>query len=387
MKFSFESQQHRDDLAQELKETDKFERIALLEEKSNTLKYVLAQHIRDFERDADKSGERRRSEKEQEDDVSKNKSEKMTKQEIGIKDGDGNEHLIELEIADISDQIPESVKIIYDMNRLLEIEATIDDPDMVRGWEESDSDGNRKSFQNRDFYNKSVGEWHQNFRIVRKYVEMTNKERGVPLLKADGSPIDETELKRIAQQAAEEFKVFRSQVTEGLFDNPNVFYHTIGAYTNGWDGDNSRVARQSLPKETIDRSLANRFPHQTSEGDVVEEPIEIGENLQSHELWVHAGELIYDSMVKPLMMIDGSSERIRHRVRGVQSLTQGKFADFENSNNLRYALEFANTKNEWGALMHFENGATPWLLVADQIFDPYHGRLIKIKEIDKSEGE
>ncbi|MBC7981684.1 hypothetical protein H7X65_01255, partial [Candidatus Parcubacteria bacterium] len=269
----------------------------------------------------------------------------------------------------------------------LDIEATIDDPNMVRGWTKGEPDRYRKSFRNRDLHYNKMRDWDQNFLIVKKYVEMTNKERGAPLLKEDGSSIDETELEKIARQAAEEFKVFRSQVTEGLFDNPNVFYHTIGAYTNGWDGDNSRAARQSLPKETIVRSLANRFPHKTLEGDVVEEPIEIGQNLQSYELWVHAGELVYDSMIKPLMMMDGSSKRMKHEALGVQSITEGKLAQFRYDDGLEDALELANTKNEWGALMHFKKGATPWLLVADQIFDPYHGRLIKINKSPLSSQE
>ncbi len=113
MKFSFESQQYRNEVAKELGETERSERKVLLEKKKKTLKFVLAEHIREFNR---KNDRRRKA----------SSAENLGTQDDGVgnkvvieikdhwRDESTNIH-VEVETIDISDQIPESVKIFYDM--------------------------------------------------------------------------------------------------------------------------------------------------------------------------------------------------------------------------------------------------------------------------------
>jgi hypothetical protein len=365
MKFSFESQQHRDDLAEELKKTDKFERMALLEEKRKTLKYILGQHIKEFTRENDKRGQ---------DEIPSSENiphqEKSGKKEI-IGKWEYGEYKVEVETIDISDQIPESMQIVYDMNRLLEVEASFSEDDVSRDW----------YAENRDQMDPVNS-------IVKKYIKMAEKERDEPLTKDDGTQIDDEELTKIAEQAKKDFAVFREKATGGLVNSPDVFYHTIGAYTEGfkydwYDGDTM------INQKGVARTLRNRFPYDRDGSGIQEKPLEIDENLFSYGLFVHSGKIVYDNPLKPLMLIDGASGRFLneiHRYKNREMKDEhilGARYGMKLSKELPKALEAANTGDQFGVKwMSKDPNGVNWLRIADQIFDPYHGRLIKIRDVD-----
>lgn len=388
MKFSFESQQYRDETAKELMETEKPDRKELLEKKRKTLKYVLMEHIIDFNRKNDK----RRKEGSVEEGVVP--QETVDKKEIVVEvkpyeDEDyKKEYKVEVETIDISDQIPESVRIVYDMNRLLEVEYSYRDDEVSKGWHKDDKESS-------DYGYNSESEWHYINRdednpidiIVEKYIKMVEKEKGEPLTKDNGTIIDAKELKKIAEQAKKDFVEFREKMTGGLVSNPNVFYHTIGAYTKGYTGEN--YVSTMIPEKGVESKLRNRFPNNTDGFEIEEKPLEINEDLISNGLFVHAGELIYDNPLKPLMLIDGASPRFEKQIRTYLLFGKKGHGRFE---VLEEILRDANTKEFGGGgayygirLLSKDYRGVHWLGIADQIFDPYHGRMIKIKEIDTTD--
>ncbi len=379
MKFSFESQQHRDDLAEELKDTDKSERKALLEEKKKTLKYVLAQHIKDFIRQNNKK--RPTGDVSNEDVHSKEKVER--REIVGAvnysfgQEGPGEKYKVELEIVDISDQVPESLQIIYDMNRLLEVEYSFKDDNVSRGWLDADDD--KRYYINRDSPD-SIDT------IVKRYLKMAEKENGEPLTKDDGTPIDSIELDKIVEQAKKDFSEFREKVTGGLMNSPTVFYHTIGAHTKGFESDWYN-GDTMISKNDVKKKLRNRFPNNSDGTEIRENPLEIDENLISRGIFVHAGKLIYDDVLKPLMLIDGASPRFRSHMNMFKSnrMKDWDILGNKDEDNTAKALREANSDDRFGVQLTAKNPqGVHWLRIADQIFDPYHGRLIKVRDVDET---
>lgn len=162
MKFSFESQNYRDHLSHELmNEEDKSKRKALLEEEMKKIKYFLAEHVTNF----------RKKKKDSKEAKKENVEQKKKKRVIRGIDESGEPYAVELEIDDISDEVPESVKIIYDMNRLLEIEANFKSNSGTRGWYTETGAG---SYINRDMEDPF-------FYIVRKYLKRLLKKMMVYL--------------------------------------------------------------------------------------------------------------------------------------------------------------------------------------------------------------
>lgn len=365
MKFSFESQQYRDNLAQEIVDKPKPERKALLEEKRKTLQFTLAEHIRDFTRKNNKKGG--------EDSVEGGSVEaNVENREIVGKDGEGKEYKVNIEVIDITNEIPESVKIIYDMNRLLEIEYNYRDEEVSRGWHETDntlSDREKdSSYINRDKSDPVDA-------VVGKYLQMVVREKSENLVKGKGVEMVDFDPMSFIEQAKIDFAKFREKITEGMVSNPNVFYHTIGAYTEGfkqdwYDGDTM------ISKEAVVNNLRNRFPNDSRGTKIEEIPLEINADLVSDGLYVHSGKLIYDNPFKALMLIDGRSHKFQEHFSYFLKRKSGEKEDVYFTDE---ALEAANTDNQFGIkLIPKDSTGVHWLRVAEQIFDPYHGRLIKI---------
>lgn len=199
---------------------------------------------------------------------------------------------------------------------------------------------------------------------------------------------------KIVNQAKEDFAIFREEMTGGQINDPHTLFHTVGAFTEGASLD----FYMSPIDDGVKQTLRNRFPHKEDDGEIEETPLDIGENLRSEELWVNSGKLMYDNPLKPLMLIDATSSRFRNSVcsivvpRGNKSgrapiYTEEEVVQKNNPRWLENALSLANTGDKFGAIIVPRNAEhINWLQVADQIFDPYHGRLIKIREIPVENG-
>lgn len=381
MKFSFESEEYRDDLAHKLMaEESKSERRTLLQEEKEKLRYFLAKHISSFQRE-NKTDSTKKDTEEDSDDKSK-----IERREIRGVDESGEPYTLELEIVDISDEVPESVKIIYDMNRLLEIEANFKDNPGSKKWH---AEIGTESYINRDKNNPF-------FWIVDMYLKKATQEKGGSFIMDDNPETNLSDLcSRIADQAKEEFAVFREKMTGGQVNDPHTFFHTVGAFTEGSRFD---FYVSSIDDE-VKKKLRSRFPHKEEGGGIQETPLNIGENLRSEELWVHSGELVYDNPLKPIMLMNAASPRFRNGIssvvvpRGTKKGRAPIYTEEEiekqthNPRWLENALSLANTGDQFGAVLYpRKRDYINWLQVADQIFDPYHGRLIKIKEIQAESG-
>ena len=117
MKFSFDSGGYRENLAGELREqriTDKEMARQTLEAKRVTLEYNVSE---DVKRVQQKIRERREEQELKETGFTPN-PEKIVTEEILLSGSNGIEHLLEVQTIDISEQIPDEVKLIYDIYRL-----------------------------------------------------------------------------------------------------------------------------------------------------------------------------------------------------------------------------------------------------------------------------
>lgn len=385
MKFSFESQQYRDNTAKQLKETEKSERKEALEKKRKELKFVLAEHIRDFNRKNDKKRKEGSVDGKSEDQEGKVERKKIFgKIESHLR---GSEEFgVEIETIDISDQIPESVQIIYDMNRLLEVEYTYSDDEVSRGWYHKDEDSpnakhhnnSPEGYINRDpYYDLDSIDI-----IIEKYIKMAEQERGEPLTTDSGTIIYNEELKKIAEQAKKDFVEFRERMTEGLASNPRVLYHTVGAHTGGFSSDWYRSTMKS--EDEVKNKLRNRFPNNTEGSEIQEKPLEINEDLVSRGLWVNAGKVAFNNTLKPLMLIDTTSPRFKKYISYM--VTRENRGGYDTRDEIEESFEDPDARDVWGIeLQPRKPPYVHWLSIADQIFDPYHGRMIKIKEIETPE--
>ncbi len=382
MKFSFESQQYRDETAKGLKETEKSERKEALEKKKRELKFVLSEHIRDFNR---KNGKKRKEvsiERESEDQKGKVERKKIfgkTENSFGNNEDFG----VEIEIIDISDQIPESVKIIYDMNRLLEVEYTYHDDEVSRGWRNNDDTPENRKYNE---YITRDPQYHLDSidLIIEKYIKMAEKEKGEPLTTDDGTIINNEELKKIAEQAKKDFVEFREKMTEGLVSNPRVLYHTVGAHTDGFSSD--WYHSTMLDENDTKKKLRNRFPNNADGFEIKETPLEINEGLVSKSLWVNADKIVFNNVLKPLVLIDSTSLRFKKNVWSL-STRGGQYG--HGNEDFEELLEDSDVSDVWGIKLNPNSNSNgiQWLQIADQIFDPYHGRMIKIREIDTTDNK
>lgn len=411
MKFSFDSEGYRNNLANELREkraTDKEGARQRLEEERATLQYKVSE---DIKRVKQKIKEKREKKGLETFPFIPN-PEKTTLEEVRLEGSDGIEHLLEVQTIDISDQIPEEVKLIYDIFRLFTLEQKLAHLDINSGilnhapvvYQSQDGKiaGQRRQvadFTNAKGENAEVGfteyirlklndddlELLANDEMAfysNKESSPENDERAGELLEAT-----EKEAFEITDLMNKKFNRFYELVTNGAISNDNYFSHVMGANEEGY----FIKLKNDYPERHAD--LKNQYPHESDKEIVTEKPIEVG-LASSDYLWVNAGGTAYNRLFKPIILINSYSRRFKAELNGF-GFYEGSSSKFDeylkklqetnthdtngHSQELMAALYCAQGRTETGIKLKFKK-ETPWLLIADQIVDPYHGRLIKVRE-------
>ncbi|KKU81224.1 MAG: hypothetical protein UY07_C0023G0008 [Parcubacteria group bacterium GW2011_GWA1_47_8] len=403
MKFSFDAAKYRNELAGQLEEirtADKEAARQTLGEERKTLKYRVSEDIKKV------TQKLRDKEQGQRESAGIFSQEKIVTEELRLEGSDGVEHLLEIQTIDISDQIPDEVKLIYDVYRLMFLDYHLENldigPRLLEGFPREKEDG----FYERVGENISNGSYDS---ILEDYLITKINDGSLRVLKEANPPQKNDQaqlLKNIHKQREEvatmvktiyeKFNEFLNSITHGAISDKSYFTHVVGAFENGYTVN----LRSDHPEKHA--NLRRRYPHKSQEGKPTEEKISV-HNAESDYLWVNAGGTAYNGLFKPTLLINSRDERFRKEIKdfgfnadslgweqfneelllqkqsdGLQMQADRPIMDSKIEVALRIASEIS-TSGGRGIRIDFKK-EIPWVLVANQIVDPYHGRLTKVTE-------
>jgi hypothetical protein len=391
MKFSFEHKTYRDNLANELKterKTDKDLAQTKLEQERESLKYKVSRDIKNF-------FERNKNKQDSSITLEKTTEKKTVVQEIKLNGIDGKEHILTVTTEDISDRIPDEIKSTYDVYRLLCINRKLGD--MSTRQEET---GNEKSFwETVDSCLDSKDDFYVYFYLFLNRKEFS-EYLNCPENEKDNDRYKELEeifnklnidAEDYSKKRYHAYQDFMNTITNGGIKSPDMFNHVIGAFEEGYD---SWISSEKIS------NIKKQYPHKLeSQSDMVGETELDVSNLKSHYLWVSSnGSQYMNNYIKPIIIIDPYNERLREALdnfgfyKGASDTEESynkllaEIHGAENKNNPSYEETMKAallTANSYAGIRLSFKGEIPWSLIAKQIIDPYHGRLITISEKDK----
>jgi hypothetical protein len=445
MKFSFDAESYRKDLADQIKEkrsVDKDVAKELLENERETLRYRVAEDIKkvllNIENQKNVRGESDVS-LEQEKNVAQ--GEEISCETIKFEGSDGTEHELEILVTDIRDKIPEELNLVFDITRLVAIDARSsgigtgthkdiygdfngnENERKVLPQKHSSLDSHLFS-QDLDLLDKLLviekeREGFIDHMLHLEYFPDANDERNFiledPLKNSYTAPIlnkylDDAEKERLSMIIKYDRSIERypnylkslDEFTEGAFTNPEMLNHFVA-------GD--------LPESTIRENpeLMARFPHAVgsiipngrqykydnsnrSGAKVQEIPFDVKRQTFTH-LWALAGaNTTYSNENLLVVLCDPKKERFRKEVQMVHAYDdydgrklQERIKNFKDKGVLSQDADMIEgaTKdafvNRNGGVNFVFKKEEPWVYLADWIVDLYHGRLYKITEKAPSE--
>lgn len=360
MKFSFEAGGYRKNLAEQLKterSVDKDGAEKLLEQERSTLQYQVSEDIKKVQR---KIKEKRGESVEEENQIT---PEKISTEVVKMEGSDGVEHELEISTIDISDQIPDEIKLVYDIYRLAVLDTQFKHLDLgPRVISKSESDNVR---------------WHNWEWIVIDYVRHKSGEKG-DLSKELEDYVDD--------EIPKTHKIFLNRITNGSFLDDQVFAHVVGAEED---------AQRDLKKRN---RLKEMWANEQGDGTVAEKAFDV-RATSSERLWVNAGGVSFTNFFKPTLLLDSRNKRLRTEVESLSfynSLDRGNNSFYEYLRQIRLerrtdklpttideeidaGVMKAAEKTQVGVCLNFKRDE-PWLYIADWMIDAYHGRLYKITE-------
>ncbi len=270
---------------------------------------------------------------------------KILTEEDTITEGhDGKKYFLKIRTLDISGMIPLEVKLVYVIRRLIGIAKIIGDTAILE-WLLIGLNATSTP---------SLSEMNE----LINYLAETNPNSGY--LTNQGGVIMERARKKI--------RWLLWYINDGMIDK-KTFVHVIGWYSPNLHG-----------------ALEKRYPHKSSNWNIEEIPLSIQDSY-SDDLWVNAGISAYDGFFKATMLIDSQSEKFQSQVDhftssrdAVDTLRSPRNLSPITDERMREHLEKAGSGVVWLRIIFKKS--THWSLIAKQIFDPYHGRLIKVVERD-----
>lgn len=374
MKFSFEAGGYRKNLAEELKterSVDKAEATKLLEQERSTLQYQVSADIKEVLR---KIKEKRGESVEEESQVA---PEKISTEIMKMEGSDGVEHELEISTIDISDQIPDEIKLAYDICRLAVLDSTFKHLDLGSG-ALTDILTQHTEMGGRPL--RKIQSIHHSFPfIMGAYIESKRSDKEI----SKRGMRDEDEMYDSYVELKKRYEEFLNQITGGAFLDDKVFAHVVGAEENA-QKDSEKLSR-----------LKKMWPNEQRDGAVTEEAFDI-HVVASKELWVNAGGVCYDNFFRPTILLDSRNIRLRTEIKSlglylglnrsensylekikIERLTDKLPSTFEE--RIDAAIMKAGEKDQGGVCLYFKRDE-PWLYIADWMIDAYHGRLYKITE-------
>lgn len=331
MKFSFESEEYRKNLADKLKEErkiDKSEAKKLLEEEQGSKQYIVSKDIKSVVT----NNERTRTSAE---DLAS--SEVLEDKESGL----------EIQVFDINDKIPQDIKLYLDTIRLREIKSSFSDVKI---------DGIHTLYS----VESSLRE-HDNWNMVED--NSLNAIREPDWKKRKKEAIEEEALILKARD-------FINEITNGAFYSAEMLKHIVGG-------------------EEEHKHLKSRYPHIKKGGSLLEENIFDISSGGIGGLWFTAGVPGWFSIRKVAIICNPNSERFQNKVLSASPYegadwekAREKAAEWSNlqlQEMLKEATKVAERSKVGGVSITF-NSRQKWQDVADWVVDLYHGKLYKISE-------
>lgn len=348
MKFSFDSEGYRNNLASELREeraTDKEGARKRLEEERATLQYKVSADIKKVLEQIE---------------TKKQGNEQQVQEPVELKDigvetlkmigSDGMERELEVRTLDVVDQMPDSLKLSIDLYRLWVIDTKLSDLGI---------------HTNRDALSEYLHPGHKiswGHSVFTQYFFESNlleipkdqltKEQEEKLAQAIKTAKEKAN--EFAKQRRREYKDFLKKITNNAFEDDGHFIHVVGA------DDFSNYGNPDVI-EHLKKRLDQRFPHADENEVIMEQPLNIQQSA-SDELWFDVGKSYWLSEVKPILLGDTKSERFRNEVAVAPEVLEEILASKRDNNYVEFKRN------------------VPWFYICDWIIDPYHGRAYKITE-------
>lgn len=442
MKFSFDAESYRKDLAEELKEkrsVDKDVAKELLEKERETLRYRVAEDIHkvltNIEKQKKTLGETNSSFDERE--KKSNEGQEISCETIKFEGSDGVEHELEIRISDIRDRIPEEINLFFDITRLFAIDAQSNGigigtyRDIYGNFK--GKGGERKVLPNKnaafdshlfsrdlDLLDKLLtinkeDKWFFTKLIHPDFFPSDDEDEFVienPYENPDLAPIlnerlSDDEKKRLSAILDYKRSIIYNQsylntidkLTDGAFTNPEMLCHFVA-------GDLVESTHKENPE------LMARFPHtpgsivptrnrreyvytDNNQQDVTlqEIPFDVKKQVFTH-LWTTAGgSTSYSNENLIAIFCDPKKERFRKEVQTVHAYDDGgghklrdRVRDLKDTGVLPQDADMIDGATKYtymngsGGVNFVFKKEEPWVYLADWIVDLYHGRLYKITE-------
>lgn len=427
LEFSFDAKNYRKNLADSLREKrseNPESAKELLQKERETLQYKVSADIKKVlaKIEAKKHGKEEPA------------LEHTEPKEIGIErlkmtGSDGVERELEVHTLDISDQLPNGLRLAHDVFRLAVLESDLSHAKIESGGfkiptflNKEDSNHVSRLFESALKY-QNVGNllflYYVFPKYYQEYLNGDEQQRGEIFTHA----LEES--RQLNAEIMTEYEEFLDGLTDGSFSNNKMCVHVVGAddseaYINAQkyqenvqfldyrkDEHNDTASRMYKDTEgTIRRQ--SRYPRSniTSGGEMIaEQPLDI-HSPSSESLWFNAGGSPYDSRFKLIMLCNSANSRFRNEISGVfaydnlnlfrslhklKNITppaefdsrSSRVSSYINSATLEEKIEAAQllmSAKGLGAAGYSFKRDEPWLYLADWIVDAYHGRAYRIAE-------
>ena len=338
IKFSFDSQKYRRNLADKLREeriTDRDTAKNILDNEKKTKRYQISKDIK-----------------------------RVSIENKKITGENNTETEVEIQTFDISDKIPEDIKLYFDEIRLGKIKKNFK---LHKKYESGIQEEYQKEYSEGFYDGKYLRKMMENNlkdlpeESREKYIEnMLDRDR------AQTISAYETQLwdKRI--------KDFINEITEEAFYNPLMFCHAVGA-------------SQTSAKAENMKKLLSRYVQE--DDNAPQEEVFDATTATASSLWFNAGgESRWFNPTKIIILCNAKNERFQNEVSGVgfyreKDAEETKFIRNKSMPEMLKLLaerESAIKGGSTGGIRIDFKKEEKWMDIADWIVDLYHSRLYKI---------
>lgn len=331
MKFSFDAESYRKDLAEELKEkraVSKDSAKEFLTNEQETKRYAIAKDIK----------------------LVSSEIRKMSGKESDASNGVENRSTPELQIEtfDLSDVMPEDLKLYIDAIRLKEIKRKF-------GEKRYPIDLGADQYPNEGKY------------PVYSSSEVINRDNYYNAQRTDSEYTRTRELVKKENEIIDVAKIFVNEVTEGSFGNPEMLTHVV-------DGDYG-----------VPEGFVHRYPHADKNDEIPEEIKFDIHNGGINNLWFLSGlrgGTQYFAVRKVIVICNPKSERFLKKIAGEKTSNYGEYSQPKLGRlpaREVFPSALASTLTGSDINIYF-NKPESWADIADWVVDLYHSRLYKITE-------
>lgn len=396
MKFSFEAENYRKNLAEDLKEKraegNREEAKEILEKEREEFRYHVARDIKKVLKKLEGGEEEEREEdtSEQESGTEHEYGKEIWTETLEMEGSDGEKHTLEVTVLDVSEDMPEEVKLLHDIYRLAVLDTKLKDlgvgPDNPYFKDErTDMEGNLGAVTIRE-YKWLAHIYHESFPNKQDVEEVTYEET----------------LDKIIRAAFSKQEAFINTITNGSLDDKRVFEHIVG----GGGGESGYQVDMKHSRKDDYTKLMNRFIH-PQEGTPKENIFDIkDESTKSKELWFSpkgndenkgkiGGGPVMRSLDRMILLCNTENGRFKKEIESVSGGSYGTRSAQEYNNALEQIQTDPEKRTVEDELSAVSQGSQayiefkkeePWVYIADWIADLYHGRVYKISEVDSKEG-